>query len=187
MPGPYRCIRLITRAWKTDYYSACQPRKTTTYILHVVSITTHTHDRRKSNGKKKQRTNKKRKERKWVHGVKKKKRKRHFEVLLASLPPEWDVTWFFDGRQQYYERLPIHPPKHGLPANYAIDSWPWLSRVSVLGAPVPCLLFVLVWVKHGVCSMVSRQQHTRTSARTTYHSYRKSNIFFFINMNIKRL
>ena len=37
---------------KTDYI-ACHPRKTTTYILHVVSITTHTHDRRKSIGKKK--------------------------------------------------------------------------------------------------------------------------------------
>ena len=35
---------------KTDY-TACHPRKTTTYILHVVSITTHTHDRRKSTGK----------------------------------------------------------------------------------------------------------------------------------------
>ena len=29
-------------------YSDCHPRKTTTYILHVVSITTHTHDRHKS-------------------------------------------------------------------------------------------------------------------------------------------
>ena len=36
-------------------YSDCHPRKTTTYILHVVSITTHTHDRRKSTGEKKQR------------------------------------------------------------------------------------------------------------------------------------
>ena len=26
-------------------YSDCHPRKTTTYILHVVSITTHTHNR----------------------------------------------------------------------------------------------------------------------------------------------
>ena len=49
---------------KTDYYTACHPRKTTTYILHVVSITTHTHDRRKSVGKKKQRKEKKIKERK---------------------------------------------------------------------------------------------------------------------------
>ena len=48
---------------KTDYI-ACHPRKTTTYILHVVSITTHTHDRRKPIGKKKQQTNKNRKERK---------------------------------------------------------------------------------------------------------------------------
>ena len=36
-------------------YSDCHPRKTTTYVLHVVSITTHTHDRRKSIGEKKQR------------------------------------------------------------------------------------------------------------------------------------
>ena len=33
-------------------YSDCYPRKTTTYILHVVSITTHTHNRRKSIGEK---------------------------------------------------------------------------------------------------------------------------------------
>ena len=32
---------------ETDY-TACHPRKTTTYILHVVSISTHTRDRRKS-------------------------------------------------------------------------------------------------------------------------------------------
>ena len=100
------------------------------------------------------------------------------------------VTWFFDGLQQYSERLAIHPPKHGQLANYAIDSWLWLSRVFVLGAHVPCLLLDLVWVKHAVCSVVSRQQHTRTSAGAMYHSYRKCNIlgvFFFINKNIKRL
>ena len=45
-------------------YSDCHPRKTTTYILHVVSITTHTHDRRKSIGEKKQRKEKNIKERK---------------------------------------------------------------------------------------------------------------------------
>ena len=39
-----------------------------------------------------------------------------------------------------YGQLPIHPPKHGLPANCAIDRWPWLSRVSVLEASVPCTL-----------------------------------------------
>ena len=38
----------------TTDYTACHPRKTTTYILHVliVPITTHKHDRRKSFGKK---------------------------------------------------------------------------------------------------------------------------------------
>ena len=33
-------------------YSDCHPRKITTYILHVVFITAHTHDRRKSIGEK---------------------------------------------------------------------------------------------------------------------------------------
>ena len=33
-------------------YPDCHPSKTTTYILHVVSITTHTYDRHKSNGEK---------------------------------------------------------------------------------------------------------------------------------------
>ena len=62
-------------------YTACHPRKTTTYILHVVSITTHTHDRRKSigenkqiKGKKKQRKEKKIKERKEKRRSKNKKK-----------------------------------------------------------------------------------------------------------------
>ena len=60
---------------KTDY-TACHPRKITTYeyILRVliVSITTHTHDRRKSIGEKKQRKEKKVKERKEKKKAKKK-------------------------------------------------------------------------------------------------------------------
>ena len=54
---------------KTDY-TACHPRETaTTYVLHVVSITTNTDDRRKSIGKKeakeiKEDKGKKRKEKK---------------------------------------------------------------------------------------------------------------------------
>ena len=47
---------------KTDY-TACHPGRTTTYILHVVPITRHTHDRRKSIGKKKQRKERKIKKR----------------------------------------------------------------------------------------------------------------------------
>ena len=38
---------------QNDSYTAFHPRKSTTYILHVVPITTHTHERRKSFGKKK--------------------------------------------------------------------------------------------------------------------------------------
>ena len=44
---------------KTDY-TACHPRKPTTYILHVVPITTHTHDRRKPIGKKRNKGKKRR-------------------------------------------------------------------------------------------------------------------------------
>ena len=55
-------VSLLTPG-ETDY-TACHSRKTTTYILHVLSITTHTHDRRKSIGEKKQRKEKKIKERK---------------------------------------------------------------------------------------------------------------------------
>ena len=55
MPGPYRCIRLITRAWKNRLLFRLPPKKdyhVCNKIVHVVSITTHTHDRRKSIGKK---------------------------------------------------------------------------------------------------------------------------------------
>ena len=47
-PGAY--VSLLTPG--ETKYSDCHPRKTTTYILHVVFITTHTHDRRKSIGEK---------------------------------------------------------------------------------------------------------------------------------------
>ena len=60
---------------KTDY-TACHPRKTTTYILHVVPTTTNTHVRRKRIGKKKQRKDKKRKERKIEKRKESEKRKR---------------------------------------------------------------------------------------------------------------
>ena len=55
-------VSLLTPG-ETDY-SDCHPRKTTTYILHVVSITTHTYDRHTSIGEKKQIKEKKIKERK---------------------------------------------------------------------------------------------------------------------------
>ena len=45
---------------KTDY-TACHQRKTTTYILDVAPITTHTQVRRKSIGERKRRKDKKRK------------------------------------------------------------------------------------------------------------------------------
>ena len=67
---------LLLAPGKTDY-TACHPRKTTTYILHVVHITTHTHVRRKLIGKKKQREDKKIKERKeWKRNRKRKGKER---------------------------------------------------------------------------------------------------------------
>ena len=67
---------------KTDY-TACHPRKTTTYILHVVSITRHTHDRRKSNGKKQ--TSKKRKEDRGKKRQESEKRKRKSKKRNARI------------------------------------------------------------------------------------------------------
>ena len=65
---------------KSDYNTACHPRKTTTYILHVVSITSHTHGRRKSIGENKQKTNKKIEERKERRRERKKKTKKEREI-----------------------------------------------------------------------------------------------------------
>ena len=48
-----------SRLEKPHIYSDCHPSKTTTYILHVVSITTHTHDRHKSIGEKETKKRKK--------------------------------------------------------------------------------------------------------------------------------
>ena len=55
-------VSLLTPG-ETDY-TARHPRETTTYILYVVSITAHTHDRRKSIKKKNQIKGKKTKGRK---------------------------------------------------------------------------------------------------------------------------
>ena len=59
-------------------YSDCHPRKTTTYILHVVSFTPHTHDRQKSIGEKE---TKKRKEDK---GKERKGKKQRNKTKKAS-------------------------------------------------------------------------------------------------------
>ena len=59
---------------ETDY-TACHPIKTTTYILHVQYITTHSHDRRKSIGQK----NKVKKRRKGKEESAKKVKKREKE------------------------------------------------------------------------------------------------------------
>ena len=72
-PGPYggtgAYVSLLAPG-KTDLY-ACHPRKTTTCILHVVSITTHTHNRRKSFWEKRRRKDEERKK-----GKESEKRKR---------------------------------------------------------------------------------------------------------------
>ena len=72
-----RCARSIlvhtshySRLEKT-VYTACHPEKTTTYMLHAVPITTHTHVRRKSIRKKE---TKKRKEEKGKEGRGKEKK-----------------------------------------------------------------------------------------------------------------
>ena len=60
VPGPYWCIRLTTRADENGIYRL----PTTTYILHVVPTTAHTHVRCKSIGNEKHRKERKEDERK---------------------------------------------------------------------------------------------------------------------------
>ena len=74
---------------KTDY-TACNPRKTTTYILHVVPITTHTHNRRKSIGKKGQRKENKIKERK--EKTRKRKNEKEKEIKEKTRNTRKDKT-----------------------------------------------------------------------------------------------
>ena len=117
-----------------------------------------------------------------AHGSKNKKGKRKFGGVISSLPPERSFTCFFDGLQ-YYERLPTHPPKHGLPANCAIDSWLWLSRVSVLGGPVPCTLVRSCSYKTcGLLDGLAAHQNVRSYDV----SFLLEIISFCINMKIKR-
>ena len=70
---------------KTDY-TACRPRKTTTCILHVVPITTHTHDRCKSIKRRKKKKDKG-KERRQKSEKKKKKRSSRTDHLTAPRVP----------------------------------------------------------------------------------------------------
>ena len=58
---------------KTDY-TGYHPRKTITNVLHVVPITTHTHDSRKSIGKKETKKRKEKKEKKSQESEKRKRK-----------------------------------------------------------------------------------------------------------------
>ena len=69
MSGPGRCIRLTTHAWRNQIFRLPPKEDYHVYILHVASITSHTHDRRKSIGeeetkKRKEDKGKERKEKK---------------------------------------------------------------------------------------------------------------------------
>ena len=115
---------------ETDYYNtSCHPSKTTTYILHVVPITTHTHDRRKSIGKKKQRKEKKIKERK-EKTRKRRKRKRKGKKRKDKKSKEKrdkerrQGTFFFLFSRTFTFQV--------------LDNKPW-SQVSSLLPPGSCL------------------------------------------------
>ena len=126
-------------------------------------------------------------ERKWVHGAKKKNRKIniggstgeaatrtgcHMSRGLSTVYSCSTTNDFrYTHRSTDYRRITRSTDGRG-------------CHVSLCWGALPCLLLALVWVKHAVCSMVSRQEHTRSSARTTHHSYRKCIFFFFINMSI---
>ena len=79
MPGPHSVLTgtyvSLLAPENTDYI-ACHPeKKITTYILHVLSITTHTHVRLSPIGKKK-RKEKKRKEKKRKEKKRKEKKRK---------------------------------------------------------------------------------------------------------------
>ena len=77
--------------------SDCHPRKTTTNILHVVSITTHSHDRRKSFGEKKQGNKKKMKAKKVPVAVKTPRRRHNAPVRK---PLHIDKYWWLSHFRQ---------------------------------------------------------------------------------------
>ena len=143
-----------TGAYSTSHYSrmkkptiplATQERLPRKYFTWYLSLCIRTIDASQIKIRKKEQ----RRERKGHGCMGPRKRKEilrsiHFGGSTGESATRTGCSWFFDDLQQCYKRLPIHPPKHGLPAKYAMDSWPWLSRFSVLRAPVPCLLFALV-------------------------------------------
>ena len=102
-------------------YSDCHPSKTTTYILHVVSITTHTHDRHKSIGEKET-------------------RKRKEDIHSSGFPNTncfygaWRVcTSRFGAKQTRQKRgAPFHSRTH--------------ARIS-MSRPTPCKLFMRISLK----------------------------------------
>ena len=91
---------------KTDY-TACHPRNTTTYTLHVVPITTHTHDRPKSIGKKE--TNKRKedkgKERKDKKAKKLKRKRKKIQEKQEKTRQEEEARQGKEKKMSYKQTL----------------------------------------------------------------------------------
>ena len=99
------------------------------------------------------------------------------------------LSAYFDGEpSSYYERVPKYPPKHGLPTNNAIDSWPWSSRVCVGG---PCALPLVRSCLSRTCGVLdglaaAAHQNARSYDVSSSQEMSYLAFFFFDNMNIKR-
>ena len=69
---------------KTDY-TTCHPENINTYILHVVPITTYTHVRRKSIGKKKRKEKAEKKEKGYSDEPNNKRMKSGFSAIFFGI------------------------------------------------------------------------------------------------------
>ena len=118
-----------------------------------------------------------------MHGAKKKEEKTNFGGLLAILPPERNVTWFFDGLQ-YYEWLPIHPPNHGLPANCRDRQLAVVVTCLCVGGSCALHSRSLLFMQNLRCARWSSSTPERPIERRTILT--GNVVFFCINTNTKR-
>ena len=189
MPGPYRCIRIITRPLKNRLLYRLPPKED--HHVHITRGIYHYAYAQQTQVKWKKKTSKEEKGRKWVHGAKERKMLKkncgvYWRVCHQNMMPRGFSTVYSSTN---YKRLSIHPPKHGLPANYAIDSWSWLSRTCLcIGSPGALPLVGSCLGKTcGVLDGLTVAAHQNQNSYDVSFLRRKRTIFFSINMKIKRL
>ena len=175
MPGPYRCIRLISRAWKTRLYRLPPKKDYHVYITH--GIYHYAYAQQAQVEWKEETKNKEEKGTEIGAWGQEKEKKNTFWGSTGESATRTGCRGF----STVYSSITNDFP-YTLRSTDCRPITRWTAgrgcHVSLCWVPLcPASCWLLFEVKHAMCSMVSRQQHTRTSARTTYHSYRKCNIF----------